>query len=61
VLIAVASGALIGLDRELRRKPAGLRTLALVSLGSAAFMLETVDTARFSDATSRWRSHRSSA
>ena len=25
---AVAVGALIGLDRELRRKPAGLRTLA---------------------------------
>ena len=40
---AVAAGALIGLDRELRRKPAGLRTLALVALGSAVFILETVD------------------
>jgi len=40
---AVAAGAAIGLDRELRRKPAGLRTLALVSLGSAVFVLETVD------------------
>lgn len=40
---AVAVGGLIGLDRELRRKPAGLRTLALVSLGSAVFVLETVD------------------
>lgn len=40
---AVGTGALIGLDRELRRKPAGLRTLALVSLGSAVFILETVD------------------
>jgi putative Mg2+ transporter-C (MgtC) family protein len=40
---AVGVGALIGLDRELRRKPAGLRTLALVSLGSAVFILETVD------------------
>ena len=40
---AVAAGAMIGLDRELRRKPAGLRTLALVSLGSAVFILETVD------------------
>ena len=39
---AVAVGALIGLDRELRRKPAGLRTLALVALGSAVFILETV-------------------
>ena len=40
---AVGTGALIGLDRELRRKPAGLRTLALVSLGSAVFIVETVD------------------
>lgn len=39
---AVGAGALIGLDRELRRKPAGLRTLALVALGSAVFILETV-------------------
>ena len=40
---AVGAGALIGLDRELRRKPAGLRTLALVALGSAVFILETVE------------------
>jgi putative Mg2+ transporter-C (MgtC) family protein len=52
---AVAVGALIGLDRELRRKPAGLRTLALVALGSAVFVLETLDPARnpYTDATSR--------
>lgn len=51
---AVAAGALIGLDRELRRKPAGLRTLALVALGSAVFILETLDPARAStEATSR--------
>lgn len=51
---AAAVGALIGLERELRRKPAGLRTLALVSLGSAVFILETVDPTRaFTDATSR--------
>ena len=51
---AVAAGALIGLDRELRRKPAGLRTLALVSLGSALFVLETISTAgAYTDATSR--------
>ena len=49
---AVAAGALIGLNRELRRKPAGLRTLALVSLGSAIFILETVDPTRaFIDAS----------
>jgi putative Mg2+ transporter-C (MgtC) family protein len=52
---AVGVGALIGLDRELRRKPAGLRTLALVSLGSAVFILETIDPTRapYTDATSR--------
>ena len=52
---AVAVGALIGLDRELRRKPAGLRTLALVALGSALFILETLDATRgvYTDATSR--------
>jgi putative Mg2+ transporter-C (MgtC) family protein len=36
---AVVVGALIGLDRELRGKPAGFRTVALVSLGSAMFVL----------------------
>jgi putative Mg2+ transporter-C (MgtC) family protein len=52
---AVCAGALIGLDRELRHKPAGLRTLALVSLGAAVFILETVDTAQgmSTDGTSR--------
>jgi putative Mg2+ transporter-C (MgtC) family protein len=52
---AVGVGALIGLDRELRRKPAGLRTLALVALGSAVFILETIDPTRgaYTDATSR--------
>jgi putative Mg2+ transporter-C (MgtC) family protein len=52
---AVGVGALIGLDRELRRKPAGLRTLALVALGSAVFIIETIDTTRgaYTDATSR--------
>lgn len=36
---AVLAGALIGLDRQVRRKPAGLRTVSLVSLGSAVFVL----------------------
>jgi putative Mg2+ transporter-C (MgtC) family protein len=43
---AVTAGAVIGLDRELRRKPAGLRTMALVGLGSAVFILGTVDPTR---------------
>jgi putative Mg2+ transporter-C (MgtC) family protein len=36
---AVLIGALIGLDRELRHKPAGFRTIGLVSLGSALAVL----------------------
>lgn len=39
---AVAVGVLIGLDREWRGKPAGVRTLALVSLGSALVCLATI-------------------
>ena len=40
---AVAVGGAIGLDRELRRKPAGLRTMALVALGSAVYVLAALD------------------
>src|SRR5258707_12469491 len=36
----IASG--IGLDREVRRKPAGMRTHALVSLGAALLTVVTV-------------------
>jgi putative Mg2+ transporter-C (MgtC) family protein len=36
---AVLAGALIGLDRQVRNKPAGLRTVSLVSLGAAVFVL----------------------
>lgn len=39
---AVLAGAVIGFDREIRDKPAGLRTLTLVSLGSAVFTLTAV-------------------
>ena len=54
LVTAVGVGALIGLDRELRHKPAGLRTMALVSLGSAVFVLTAVDSAGQShDAASR--------
>jgi putative Mg2+ transporter-C (MgtC) family protein len=50
---AVLSGALIGFDREMRDKPAGLRTLTLVSLGSAVFTLTALDGANGGDSTSR--------
>ena len=35
LLVAAGVGSLLGLDREMRGKPAGLRTHALVSLGAA--------------------------
>ena len=38
LLIAVLAGGAIGLERELRRKPAGLRTNILICLGSALLM-----------------------
>lgn len=37
--LALVVGAIIGLDRELRHKSAGLRTHMLVSLGSAIFVI----------------------
>lgn len=37
--VAAGFGLAIGLERELRGKPAGLRTHMLVSLGAATFML----------------------
>jgi putative Mg2+ transporter-C (MgtC) family protein len=35
LLMALACGAVIGLNREFHRKPAGFRTFGLVSIGSA--------------------------
>jgi putative Mg2+ transporter-C (MgtC) family protein len=43
ILAAVVVGSLIGLDRELRNKPAGLRTHILVSLAAALFTLITFE------------------
>jgi putative Mg2+ transporter-C (MgtC) family protein len=48
LLAAAVIGGCIGLDREVRRKPAGLRTHALVSLGAALVTLVMV---RFAPAT----------
>jgi putative Mg2+ transporter-C (MgtC) family protein len=42
LLAAVVVGVLIGLDREWRGKPVGLRTMALVALGSALVAVSTV-------------------
>ena len=44
LVLAVLFGGLIGLEREVVHKPAGVRTHMLVCLGSALFMLVTIDT-----------------
>jgi putative Mg2+ transporter-C (MgtC) family protein len=49
---AMIAGALIGIDREVRNKPAGLRTITLVSLGSAVFVLTAIE-GGMADSTSR--------
>lgn len=42
LFLALLSGAFIGLEREVRRQPAGLRTHILISLGSALLMLLSI-------------------
>ncbi|WP_392533281.1 MgtC/SapB family protein [Nostoc sp. C117] len=42
--IALLIGGIIGLEREIRHKPAGLRTHMLVSLGSAVFTMIPMQT-----------------
>jgi putative Mg2+ transporter-C (MgtC) family protein len=39
---ALLAGAVVGIDRELKRKPAGMRTHSLVALGAAVVVLVTV-------------------
>jgi putative Mg2+ transporter-C (MgtC) family protein len=39
LLVAALCGGLIGLDREAKSRPAGLRTMILVALGAALFAL----------------------
>jgi putative Mg2+ transporter-C (MgtC) family protein len=48
---AVLAGAVIGFDREIRNKPAGLRTMALVALGSAVFIVATASSATVDSAS----------
>ena len=42
LLAAVVLGALIGLERQVRKHPAGLHTNALVALGAAAYVIAGV-------------------
>ena len=42
LLLAAVVGAVIGFERKQAEKPAGLRTLSLVSLGACAFTLASI-------------------
>jgi putative Mg2+ transporter-C (MgtC) family protein len=42
LLVAAACGAALGLERELQRKPSGLRTNMLIALGSALFTYSSI-------------------
>ena len=44
LILALLSGGLVGLQREAVHKPAGMRTHMLVSVGSALFVLVTLQT-----------------
>lgn len=43
LVCAAGTGALLGLDRELRHRKVGMRTYMLVSLGAAGFALITME------------------
>ncbi|HMB68824.1 MAG TPA: MgtC/SapB family protein [bacterium] len=43
LILAALLGGLLGLEREWRKKPAGLRTHMMVSLGAATFTLIALD------------------
>ncbi len=44
LVLSVVAGGLIGLEREIVHRPAGIRTHMLVCLGSALFVLVTIET-----------------
>ena len=43
MLLAIVLGAAIGFERELRSRPAGLRTHILVFMAAASFTLITIE------------------
>ena len=46
VLVAAGLAAAIGVEREFHQKPAGLRTNILIGMGSALFMILSIEIAR---------------
>ena len=53
LLLATALGAAVGLEREYRQKPAGLRTNILIAVGSALFTILSVEMTKGVGDTSR--------
>lgn len=45
LLLAVAVGGVIGLEREVRDKPAGFRTMILIAVGAALFTIFSIEIA----------------
>jgi len=52
--LATLLGAILGIDRDLHRKPAGLRVLAMVGLGACRVIISCVVTRR-PNSTGCWR------
>lgn len=53
LLLAAGLGAAIGVEREYRQKPAGLRTNILIALGSALFTMISIEIGRESGTPDR--------
>lgn len=53
LLLAAGLGAAIGIERELRKKPAGLRTNILIALGSALFTMLSLELTQGTDSPER--------
>lgn len=51
LFLAAGLGAAIGIERELRRKPAGLRTNILIALGSALFTTMSIEITKLGGGT----------
>jgi putative Mg2+ transporter-C (MgtC) family protein len=53
ILLAVCCGAAIGLERQIKHKPAGLRTNVLICLGAAVFTIISARMAGDKDSITR--------
>ena len=42
LIVSLALGAVIGIEREMRSSPAGLRTISLVAMGSTLYTLASI-------------------